>query len=47
MFLSVVFTFEHGIYESNKDLKLEYRSVNDLRHNWTQLAAVDQAYRYL
>ena len=43
MFLSVVFTFENGISESNKDLKFECRSVNDLRHNRTQWALVKQA----
>ena len=30
----------HGISESNKDLKFECRSVNDLRHNRTQWALV-------
>ena len=30
--LSVVFAFKHGISESNMDLKLECRSVHDLRH---------------
>ena len=28
--LSVVFAFEHGISESNKDSKLECRSVYDI-----------------
>ena len=31
MFLSVVFAFERGISESNKDSKFECRSVNDFR----------------
>ena len=45
VYLSVsVFTFEHGISESNKDLKFECRSVNDLKHNRTQWALVKQAY---
>ena len=35
VFLSVVFTFEHGVCESNKDSKFECRSVNDFRHNRT------------
>ena len=44
MFLSVVFAFEHGISESNKDSKFECRNVDDFRHNRTQKAAVKQAY---
>ena len=39
-----VSTFERGISESNKDLKFEYRSVNDLRHYRTERALVKQAY---
>ena len=46
MFLSVVFAFEHGISESNKDSKLEFRSVNDFRHNQTQWAAVKPIVSY-
>ena len=33
VFVSAVFTFEHGISESDKDLKFECRRVNDLRHS--------------
>ena len=33
VFLSVVFAFEHGIPESNKDSKFECRSVYDFRYN--------------
>ena len=38
MFLSVVFAFERGISESNKDSnsKFECRSVNDFRHSGQQ-----------
>ena len=42
MFLSVVFAFEHGISESNKDSKFECRSINDIRHNRTQWATVNK-----
>ena len=42
LFLSVVFAFEHGTSESNKDSKFECRSVNDFRRNPTQCAAVKQ-----
>ena len=40
VFLSVVFVFEHGVFESNKDSKFECRSVNDFRNKRTQWAAV-------
>ena len=43
VFLSVVFAFEHGISESNKDSKFECKGVNDFRHNRTQWAVVKQA----
>ena len=45
MFLSVLFTVEHGISESNIDqgLKFGCRSVNDLRRKSTQWAAIKHA----
>ena len=44
MLLSVVFAFEHGISESNRDLKLECRNIHNFRHNQIRWAAVKKAY---